>query len=59
MREETREGGELLDFSDLDLVALSRDAGNPVLAAVAGRSLQRVARNQRTVAFYEDSPCVY
>jgi hypothetical protein len=59
MREETRVGGALLDFSDLDLVALSRDAGNPVLAAVAGSLLQRVGRDRRIVAFYEDGPCVY
>ena len=53
----TAQAGERLpDFSDLDVLALSRQSGHPVLAAVAAGLLPRALSGRSPMAFYEDGP---
>ena len=48
--------GTLPDFGDVDLLALSRQPGHPVLAAVAAGLLPRALSGRPPMAFYEDGP---
>ncbi|MFD8306880.1 YxD-tail cyclophane-containing RiPP peptide [Streptomyces sp. NPDC059690] len=49
-------GGALPDFTDLDVLVLSRTASHPVLAAIATSLLPRMQSDTSAMAFYEDSP---